>query len=478
MRVTSEPLNTPHPSVDVLAVLNSGNVSSVVLAQLRQERLSTPRPNSPKEDQLNLPKGTIDFVLSNMLGSVAGQYGLASINPSIRFGIGAQLLNEAQRDRSPRGALMRRLGQCMIDSAAAEFKATHTRPNTELVAMAQHAAQNQGEQLIMNVTADVTSGQLAKLALGALQHFLKPLGAKAKAYLEKSRQWFEKLKVVFEGPASLPDARRVGNLPPNGGGGGVKTNADQTKPVPQLPPAQEVTVRSDGFDGPSSLRGATTEVWAEKVIESSSRMIAEGASPNQVREFIRRSRGQLAENSARNNPMDYSSGYFGLGRDPLDVYSTPFVGRYASYAGRARDLIKDRGLKSFGAMIDGKPVELTTINVDVSGRLLMTHTPGKNVDVLLKEIDRLSDLLVIKKPDLTKTQIIDRLADIYWLQWHAMPYARGSALITDVFGRSLARAVGINLPSWRKNVLPDLEALTMDKLQFRSKFRDLFSTPP
>ena len=428
--------------------------STVILAQSTRQRLEAPQANPPKEDQLNLPKGSIDFVLTNLLGSVAGQYGLASINPSIRFGIGLQLLDEAQRDRSPRGALMKRLGQSMVDSAVDEFKQTHTRPNTELVAKAQHAAQNQGEQLIMNVTADVASGKLANLALGALQRSLRPLGARAAPHLAKARQWFEKLK--------------VGNLPPNGGGGAVR----------QLPPASEVTVKSKEFNGASGLQGATTEVWALDVINKSSRMFAEGVPPVEVREIIRRARKQLAENSARNNPLDSSSGDFGLGRDPADVYTTPFAGRYSAYADRARGLIEVRGRQNFSTMIEGKPVVLTSIELDVSGRLILSHTPGKNVGVLLNEIDRLSHLLLIHKPYLSRSQIIDRLADIYWLQWHAMPYARGSALITDVFGRSLARAIGIVLPSWKKNVLPDLEALTMTKLQFRSKFRDLFSTPP
>ena len=197
MRVTSEPFNTPL-SVDVSTVLNLGGDAPIVLAQSRQERLSAPQTNPPKEDQLNLPKGSIDFVLTNMLGSVAGQYGLASINPSIRFGIGLQILKEAKRDHSPRGAQMRRLGQEMVDSAAAEFKKNHTRPNTQLVAQAQHAAQNQGEQLIMNFTADVAIGKLAQHALAALKLSLEPLGSKAAPLLEKSSQWLKKIVAFMD----------------------------------------------------------------------------------------------------------------------------------------------------------------------------------------------------------------------------------------------------------------------------------------
>lgn len=126
--------------------------------------------------------------------------------------------------------------------------------------------------------------------------------------------------------------------------------------------------------------------------------------------------------------------------------------------------------------VNGKPVNMTSTQTTMNGGEWI-HSRPVDADVVMADVQK---RLVpeILDPNTSKSQALDKLADLHWRMAQSMPFERGSATIADWYVESLAQAKGIKLSGWKPGVGPDLEALTLSRSQFVERYPSLFERPP
>lgn len=82
----------------------------------------------------------------------------------------------------------------------------------------------------------------------------------------------------------------------------------------------------------------------------------------------------------------------------------------------------------------------------------------------------------VKPQDLNK--INSTVAEIRWVLAHATPWMRGSDAISNVFIRSIYKALGIKTYPLAKGVSLDLEAYCTELKDYKLKFPTYFKSPP
>lgn len=121
----------------------------------------------------------------------------------------------------------------------------------------------------------------------------------------------------------------------------------------------------------------------------------------------------------------------------------------------------------------------TKLNKNTLGNedgFLIQHTYSEYIPTVLSKINTLyARVIKDKSKDLNKT--ISKIAEIHWFLCQACPFKRGSAGIADVITKSIFEAKGIQVSPWRKDIAPDLEALTTPLNVFKEKYSGFFRRP-
>lgn len=103
------------------------------------------------------------------------------------------------------------------------------------------------------------------------------------------------------------------------------------------------------------------------------------------------------------------------------------------------------------------------------------HTDPSNIQPIVNHVESMfGDLVRTPRPP---AQLLEALADIHWWMSHAMPDARGSAAKTEMAVRAIAAAHGIELPPFKRGIVPDMEAFAMDRASFRAAYEQMFGGP-
>lgn len=109
--------------------------------------------------------------------------------------------------------------------------------------------------------------------------------------------------------------------------------------------------------------------------------------------------------------------------------------------------------------------------------LIWEHTKPEYLPELLSHANSLySRIRKDKVSDLDKTA--KDIAELHWLLCQAAPFDRGSAGIADMVTKSLFEAKKIQVSPWKKDVVPDLEALTTPLEVFKSRYANFFQKRP
>lgn len=111
------------------------------------------------------------------------------------------------------------------------------------------------------------------------------------------------------------------------------------------------------------------------------------------------------------------------------------------------------------------------------------HAPSRHLNETLNKIFALTAEIFPKyiheevKPE-NLADINAAIAEIRWLLAHSTPWMRGSDAISNVFMRSMYKAVGIKSYPLKKGVSLDLEAYCTELKDYKKKFTEYFTKPP
>jgi avirulence protein len=145
--------------------------------------------------------------------------------------------------------------------------------------------------------------------------------------------------------------------------------------------------------------------------------------------------------------------------------------------------------------LDGRKIELTRLFVHVNddgSRVVcrqvprkdghpssgyMRHTEQSDAVVLMAHANQLYQR--VRSPGVATAEARrDLLAEMHWILAHAMPDNRGSAAKSELAVRASALAVGLDLPPFRPEIGPDLEAFVTPLPVFVQRYRgDYFMDP-
>lgn len=137
--------------------------------------------------------------------------------------------------------------------------------------------------------------------------------------------------------------------------------------------------------------------------------------------------------------------------------------------------------------IGGQTIELTTltlsdtldpaiatnlrrIGMPVGNR--MNHTPTENIDTIVEHLETLFTHVTNGRN--TPQEALKGLAEMHWWAAHAMPDERGSAAKAEFCIRSMANAMGMELPPFKRGIIPDLEAFMTPRADFVRNYASMF----
>jgi avirulence protein len=101
----------------------------------------------------------------------------------------------------------------------------------------------------------------------------------------------------------------------------------------------------------------------------------------------------------------------------------------------------------------------------------MIHTDPRLVPALMSRADKVFQ--EVRRADATPEDRMSGLAEVHWVLTQAMPDQRGSAAKSEMVVRSMAAAMDMELPPFKKGKVPDLEAFMMPLDKFKKEYSDL-----
>jgi avirulence protein len=116
-------------------------------------------------------------------------------------------------------------------------------------------------------------------------------------------------------------------------------------------------------------------------------------------------------------------------------------------------------LRDAGLWEDGEPFHIE-------------HTAPSEVPRIMAHAESLYSRAL--DPSVSDPQALTTLGELHWWVAHAMPDDRGSAAKTELSVRSMAQSLGMDLPSFKKGFVPDLEAMTTPRSEFTAKYPAMF----
>lgn len=189
----------------------------------------------------------------------------------------------------------------------------------------------------------------------------------------------------------------------------------------------------------------------------------------------------LDSNTGIDDRRKYSGEYRGYNND--NGATTPFnaTGSYSEYNDRFTKMLQQA--EAGNPRVSPYPdVELTDFGVTNRGNC-MIHPKSRTVEPGMNHIqDRFDELKplfekVKNGKNLTPEEIKmanDKIAESYYLMANIMPWARGSNGISDIYMRSMYKALGIDQPALKKGVSLDLEAFCMSLDDYKAQWNSFF----
>lgn len=220
--------------------------------------------------------------------------------------------------------------------------------------------------------------------------------------------------------------------------------------------------------------------WACKVIQTAdaaSNLINSNTNPENVLKFVAlgiREANQLCAESYKR----FHSGLLRVFREgwlsedhECNMQTCYDRNRYKSYKTRF-DNIFHKPLADVGIGMT-RPNELH----------MLVHGDKKYINASLEKIFKNYNKLVPKytKKDITSNDMksINKIiAEIRWILAHSSPWARGSDAISNVFIRSLYKALGIKCYPLKEGVSLDLEAYCTELKDYKNNFSSYFEKAP
>ena len=152
------------------------------------------------------------------------------------------------------------------------------------------------------------------------------------------------------------------------------------------------------------------------------------------------------------------------------------IPKYSTYADRF-DKVVGKPLK--------KPypdIGLTRPKIEGDEKFL-EHANPRYINNAFRRVFKLyDDVIIIHKKDAVNNDNLEKInkniAELRWILAHSTPWERGSDAISNVFTRSLYKAVGIKTYPLKKDISLDLEAYCTELNEFKQKFPTYFEKPP
>ena len=125
------------------------------------------------------------------------------------------------------------------------------------------------------------------------------------------------------------------------------------------------------------------------------------------------------------------------------------------------------------ARIGHHNIELTSIRKGANNYIEWSHTPIRNVPIVLEHVDKLMKQCLSKKYT-SQEALLKDVGEIHWWLSHAAPYKRGSAAISEMLVASLLKSHGYDMPKYKPNHMPDCVALcTPDRDSYKKNYHTL-----
>ena len=161
----------------------------------------------------------------------------------------------------------------------------------------------------------------------------------------------------------------------------------------------------------------------------------------------------------------------------ITTYGRKKTNKYHKYADRF-DYVEQHPLKN-----PYKDISLTRPRHHRDIGNYLEHADAKNINSAFSHIHNIYDKLRVnyilkeaKKEDLE--DINSSIAEIRWILAHTTPWERGSDAISNVFMRSIYKAIGIKTSPLKRNVSLDLEAYCTNLEEYKKNFASYFAHKP
>ena len=111
------------------------------------------------------------------------------------------------------------------------------------------------------------------------------------------------------------------------------------------------------------------------------------------------------------------------------------------------------------------------------------HGMSENINFALDYVFKLSKNIVPKyiiqdvKPQ-NLQEINETMAEIRWILAHSTPWIRGSDAISNIFMRTMYKAIGVKTYPIKKGISLDLEAYCTNLDEYKKLFPSYFDNPP
>jgi len=223
--------------------------------------------------------------------------------------------------------------------------------------------------------------------------------------------------------------------------------------------------------------------WAKEIKENAdvaTKMLRDGTEPEYVLKYI-----STSTRVANNNDLDlykrHNTGILRIEREgwhsrECDIF-TPYDGqKYKTYAERLVQVNSHPLKDPYSRQISlSRPANLFT------GKIF--HGSFANVNIALDYVFKLCNDIFpkfvkndIKPKDLP--ELNSKIAEMRWVLAHSTPWIRGSDAISNIFMRSIYKAVGVKTYPIKKGVSLDLEAYCTNLDEYQKQWTKYFDKAP
>ena len=161
----------------------------------------------------------------------------------------------------------------------------------------------------------------------------------------------------------------------------------------------------------------------------------------------------------------------------ITPYSNAKKCRYKNYVSRFNDVLEHPLNNPYS------DIELSRPAFDSKNRTFIRHANPKYINNAFKHLElifnSLYDKYILKEQNSINLSVINSsVAEMRWILAHSTPWERGSDSISNVFMRSVYKAMGIKTYRLRKGISLDLEAYCTNLDDYKKNFKNYFVKKP